>query len=85
MRRGLLAGGRKRGKIYIVTLPVWNSTLRWREGSIPDYPYMKVFLADGNRTPPQGLKKVGACRSMQKAGYRPGTSVASEESAGGEA
>jgi hypothetical protein len=85
MRQGRQADGRKQGKIYIVTLPVWNSTLRGREGSIPDNPDMKIFPTDGNGAPPPGLKRVGACRPTMKAGHRPGPSINSERAAGGDA
>jgi hypothetical protein len=85
MRQGRQADDRKQGKIYIVTLPVRNSALRGREGSIPDYPDMKIFLADGNGAPPPGLKRVRACRPTMKAGYRPGPPINSKGAAGGDA
>jgi hypothetical protein len=71
-----------RAKIYIDTLPVWNSALQGREGSIPDRLYIKCFIADGDRVPPPGLKKMATRRPAAKADYRPGPSVASKETAG---
>jgi len=74
-----------RAKVYIDTLPVWSSTPRGREGSIPEYLCMKSFLADGDRISPPGLKMMEILKPAAEAGYQPGPSVMSEEVAGGEA
>ncbi|HOI57105.1 MULTISPECIES: hypothetical protein [unclassified Methanoculleus] len=60
-------------KIYIAELPVWNSTLRGREVNIPGYPYMKVFLEEGEDL-----------QMMKKADYGSRSSVNRKVTAGEE-
>jgi len=53
-------------KVYINVLPVWNSTLQGREGSIPGYRCVKVFHANGNR--PLLLREAGELYGQAAAG-----------------
>lgn len=70
-------------KIFIAVLPVWNSTLQGREGSISRHRLVKVFHPTGNRhLLPVESAEIG--RQAIQAGWRPGPSTGSNEAAGGE-